>query len=48
MEVIEELGYGCEEAAIEALKSSRFLPAKQRKKLVAVRIQIPYRFQFDE
>jgi len=48
IKVVEKLGYGCEEAAIEALKSSRFLPAKRGKKLVAVRIQIPYRFQFEE
>ncbi len=48
IKVIQKLGYGCEEAAIEALKYSRFLPAKQGKKPVAVRIQIPYRFQFEE
>ena len=48
IKVVQQLGYGCEEAAIAALKSSRFLPAKQGKNPVSVRIQIPYRFQFEE
>jgi len=48
IKVIQKLGYSCDEAAIEALKSSRFLPARRGKESVAVRIQIPYRFQFEE
>ena len=48
IKVIQKLGYGCEEAAIDALKSSRFLPARRGKEPVAVRIQIPYRFQIED
>lgn len=42
--VIEGIGYGCDEAAIEALRASRFIPAKRGDEQVSVRIQIPYRF----
>ena len=46
--VIQKLGYGCDEAAIAALKASRFRSAKQNAKPVAIRIQIPYRFQLED
>jgi protein TonB len=46
--VIQKLGYGCDEAAIAALNASKFSPAKKGKTSVAVRIQIPYRFEFED
>ena len=45
--VIEGIGFGCDKAAIEALKASRFAPAKQGEKIIALRIQIPYRFELE-
>ena len=44
--VVEISGLGCEEAAITALKASRFVPAKRGKVVVSQRLRIPYRFQF--
>lgn len=46
VKVIEISGLGCEEAAITALKASRFVPAKRGKEVVSQRLRIPYRFQF--
>ena len=46
IQVIQEIGYGCDEAAIAALKASRFVPAMYEEKRVIVRIKIPYRFSF--
>jgi len=46
IKVIEISGLGCEEAAITALKASRFVPAKRGKAVVSQRLRIPYRFQF--
>ena len=46
IKVIEVGGLGCEEAAITALKASRFVPAKRGKAVVSQRLRIPYRFQF--
>ena len=46
VKVIEISGLGCEEAAITALKASRFVPAKRGKSVVSQRLRIPYRFQF--
>jgi TonB family protein len=46
IKVIEVSGLGCEEAAITALKASRFVPAKRGKRIVSQRLRIPYRFQF--
>ena len=44
VEVLHIRGLGCEEAAIHALKSSLFTPAKQGKVVVNQRLRIPYRF----
>jgi len=44
--VIEISGLGCEEAAITALKASRFVPARRGNVIVSQRLRIPYRFQF--
>lgn len=46
VKVVEVSGLGCEEAAITALKASRFVPAKQGEVIVSQRLRIPYRFQF--
>ena len=46
VKVVEVSGLGCEEAAITALKASRFVPAKQGIAVVSQRLRIPYRFQF--
>ena len=48
IKVVEKLGHGFDEAAIAALKDSRFVPAKKDKKDIAVRIRIPYRFELDD
>jgi TonB family protein len=44
VEVRSISGLGCEEAAIQALKSSLFTPAMQGKVAVSQRLRIPYRF----
>ena len=44
VEVRKISGLGCEEAAIQALKSSSFSPAMQGKTAVSQRLRIPYRF----
>lgn len=44
VEVRKINGLGCEEAAIQALKSSLFTPAMQGKIAVSQRLRIPYRF----
>lgn len=45
--VVQSIGYGCDEAAIAALRASRFKPAQEGNTAVVVHIQIPYRFQFE-
>ncbi|MFZ1288656.1 MAG: energy transducer TonB [Melioribacteraceae bacterium] len=42
--VLKGIGAGCDEAAIEALKSVQFTPGKQRGKPVKVRISVPIVF----
>ncbi len=45
-QVVKSLGNnGCDEAAIDAIKQVRFIPAKQRDRPVPFRISIPIRFQ---
>ncbi len=46
VKVVKISGLGCEEAAIKALKASRFVPAKRGKMVISQRLRIPYRFQF--
>ena len=46
--VVKGIGFGCDKAAIKALKASRFAPAKQGEQAVVVRIQIPYRFTLED
>ena len=46
--IIQAIGFGCDEAAVKALKASRFRPAELEKQRVAVRITIPYNFKFSQ
>ena len=48
IQVAEALGLGCDEAAVTALKTSRFAPAKRGEEVIALRIRIPYRFTLEE
>jgi len=45
-QVVQSLGFGCDEAALEALQESTFTPAYDGGQPVPVRIRIPYRFKF--
>lgn len=47
IKVLKISGLGCEEAAIQALKSSLFSPAMQGKVAISQRIRIPYRFNLN-
>jgi TonB family protein len=44
----DKVGFGCARAAIQALKSSRFNPAKRGDDIVPMRIAIPYEFKLEE
>ncbi len=46
--VIQGIGYGCDEAVVEALRASQFAPARRNGKKVAVRVKLPYRFSLEE
>ena len=48
VEVIQSLGFGCDEAAVVALKQSTFTPAYEGSQPVPVRLRIPYRFKFSD
>ena len=48
IKVREGIGMGCDEAAIEALKRSRFTPAQKDGKPIAIRIIVPYRFKIED
>lgn len=48
IKVLEGIGYGCDEAAIDALEKERFTPAKKKGKPVDARIKIPYRFKIED
>ncbi len=45
--VVQGLGSGCDEAAVEAIKQSTFTPALAGADPVPVRIRIPYRFKIN-
>jgi len=47
VELIQGLGYGCDEAALAAVQQSTFSPALAGGEPVPVRIRIPYRFKFE-
>lgn len=44
--VVQGLGYGCDESALEAVRGARFAPARIGDQAVPVRVCIPFRFQF--
>ena len=44
--VVQSLGYGCDESAVEAVKGARFVPAAAGEDPVPVRVRIPFRFQY--
>ena len=44
----DKVGFGCAEAAVEALKASRFIPATRGEERVPIRIVIPYQFKLKE
>ena len=44
IKVVQSLGFGCDEAAVESLKESRFIPAKRGNTPVPVRVRVPIRF----
>jgi protein TonB len=46
--VVQGLGFGCDEAAANAMKQSTFTPAYAGSEAVPVRIKIPYRFKINE
>ena len=49
IKVIRGIGFGCDKAAIEALKALRFAPAKRGDGAVIVRnVQIPYHFKLED
>lgn len=45
VELIKGIGAGCDEAAMEAVKSTKFVPGKQRGKAVKVQVAIPILFK---
>ncbi len=47
VKVIQSLGSGCDEAAVNAMKESTFTPAMAGSEAVPVRIRIPYRFKIN-
>ena len=44
--VVQGLGYGCDESALNAIRGARFSPARVGDQPVPVRVRIPFRFQF--
>lgn len=46
--VVKGIGAGCDEAAVEAIKKTKFRPGKQRGKPVKVRMSIPIRFRLQK
>ena len=44
--VVQGLGYGCDEAALDAIRVARFSPAFVGDQPVPVRVRIPFRFQY--
>ncbi|MDE0043371.1 MAG: energy transducer TonB [Candidatus Poribacteria bacterium] len=44
----DTVGFGCARAAIQALKASRFIPAKRGGENVAQRITVPYTFKIED
>ena len=47
VQLVQGLGYGCDEAALQAVQNSTFTPAYAGDQPVPVRIRLPYRFKFE-
>ena len=47
VDLIQGLGYGCDESALAAVQQSTFTPALAGGEPVPVRFRIPYRFKFE-
>ncbi|MBK7981787.1 MAG: TonB family protein [Ignavibacteriae bacterium] len=45
--VVKGIGFGCDEAAIEAVKATKFLPGEQRGKPVKVMLTLPIEFKLN-
>ena len=45
---LTKLGFGLEQAAIEALRKTRYVPAKKNGKAVAVTVNIPFEFKLED
>ena len=46
--VVRGIGAGCDEAAIEAIRASRFVPGRQRGRPVKVQMTLPVTFRLDD
>ena len=44
-QIVKSVGFGCDEAALKAVKETRFYPGTQRDKPVKVKMSIPLRFK---
>ena len=45
--IIKGIGDGCDEAAVNAVKNTKFKPAKQRDKLVKAQVVVPILFKLN-
>jgi len=45
VQVIKGIGGGCDEAAIEAIKKTKFIPGKNKGQAVKVKLSLPINFQ---
>ena len=45
VKIIKGIGAGCDEAALDAVKQTKFIPGGQRGKAVKVRVSIPISFK---
>jgi TonB family protein len=46
--ILKGIGSGCDESALEAVKATKFTPAKQRGKYVKVQIVVPVLFKLNK
>lgn len=47
-EILRDIGAGCGEAAVEAIKKVKFIPGKQNGKAVKVKYSLPVTFRLEE
>ncbi len=45
VQVIKGIGGGCDEAAVEAIKKTKFIPGKNKGQAVKVKLSLPINFQ---